>query len=124
LLKFIYIGLGGFFGAISRYSISKWIENKYSSSFPYGTLTVNLLGSFLLGFLMTYFLDKSTLNPIYRTAITTGLLGALTTFSTFAYETIMLFEEESYLFAFLNIFSNLILGITLVFVGIKLAKLI
>lgn len=124
MLKFIYIGLGGFFGAISRYSISKWIENKYSSSFPYGTLTVNLLGSFLLGFLMTYFLDKSTLNPIYRTAITTGLLGALTTFSTFAYETIMLFEEESYLFAFLNIFSNLILGITLVFVGIKLAKLI
>ena len=124
LLKFVYIGLGGFFGAIGRYSISKWVANKYSSSFPYGTLVVNLIGSFLLGFLLTYFLDKSTLRPIYRTAIATGFLGALTTFSTFGFETIVLFEEESYRLAFFNIFSNLILGLMLVFIGIKIAKLI
>jgi CrcB protein len=123
LLKFIYIGLGGFFGAIGRYSISKWVANKYNSFFPYGTLVVNLLGSFLLGFLLTYFLDKSTLRPIYRTAITTGFLGALTTFSTFGFETVMLFGEESYLFAFLNVILNLILGLMLVFIGIKVAKL-
>ena len=124
MFNILYIGLGGFFGAIGRYSISKWIANKYSSIFPYGTLAVNLLGSFLLGFLITYFLDKSTLNPLYRTAITTGFLGALTTFSTFGFETIMLFEEESYFFALVNIFSNLFLGLILVFLGIKLAKLI
>jgi len=121
---FIYIGLGGFFGAIGRYSISKWIANRYSSSFPFGTLAVNMVGSLLLGFLLTYFLDKSTLSPIYRTAITTGFLGALTTFSTFAFETVILFEEESYVFAFLSIFSNLFLGFILVLIGIKLAKLV
>jgi CrcB protein len=64
------------------------------------------------------------LNPLYRTAITTGFLGALTTFSTFGFETIMLFEDERYFFALVNIFSNLFLGLILVFLGIKLAKLI
>ncbi|SDC50729.1 MULTISPECIES: fluoride efflux transporter CrcB [unclassified Candidatus Frackibacter] len=121
MLKLFYIGLGGFFGAISRYTISKWMA-QWNSTFPYGTFTVNILGSFLLGFLMTIFFEKTTISPYLRVAITTGFLGALTTFSTFAYETMSLFEDKEILLANINIFSNLIIGLIFVLAGIFLGR--
>jgi CrcB protein len=59
VLKIIYIGLGGFFGASFRYLLSKWVEQKWESIFPNGTLVVNIIGSFLLGFLMILFFEKA-----------------------------------------------------------------
>jgi|SRR6056297_2749997 len=124
MFKFIYIGFGGFLGAISRYTISKWIGTKFESTIPYGTLTVNILGSFVLGFLMTFIINKTNVSPNIRLALTTGFLGALTTFSTYAYETIILIEDKNYYLAGFNILSNLLLGLIFVLLGIFLAKAI
>ncbi|MDI3546472.1 MAG: fluoride exporter [Halanaerobiales bacterium] len=122
MIKLIYIGLGGFFGAVSRYSISKWVESRWDSTLPFGTLIVNVLGSFLLGFLMTFFLEKGFSQPHLRVALTTGFLGALTTFSTFSYETMMLLEDKEILFAGINILANLIMGLIFVMIGIIIAR--
>lgn len=124
MLKLIYIGFGGFLGAISRYSISKWVETRWESVFPYGTLAVNMIGSFLLGLIMTIFLEKGITHPYLRVAITTGFLGALTTFSTFGYETMMLLEDKEVLFAGVNILANLILGLISVMIGIIIGRTI
>lgn len=124
MLKLIYIGFGGFLGAISRYSISKWVETRWESVLPYGTLTVNMIGSFLLGLIMTIFLEKGITHPYLRVAITTGFLGALTTFSTFGYETMMLLEDKEVLFAGVNILANLILGLIFVMIGIIIGRTI
>ncbi|SFL75820.1 fluoride efflux transporter CrcB [Halanaerobium salsuginis] len=124
MFKLIFIGCGGFLGAISRYLISKWVETSFESILPFGTLAVNVLGSFLLGFLMTFFLTKAPVYPELRTAITTGFLGALTTFSTFGYETVMLLEDKNIFFASLNVLSNLIIGLLFITAGIMLARAI
>lgn len=124
MLKLISIGIGGFLGAISRYLISKWATTQGESILPYGTLMANLIGSFLLGFLLTIFLEKTTTYPYLQVALTTGFLGALTTFSTFSYETITLIQDKGLLWANINIFSNLILGLICVMAGILLGKTI
>jgi CrcB protein len=124
MLKLIYIGTGGFLGAISRYLISKWVESRWESILPYGTLAVNIIGSFFLGFLMTIFLERGITQPELRVGITTGFLGALTTFSTFGYETVMLLGEKDFLLASINVLTNLLLGLTAVIIGIILARAI
>jgi CrcB protein len=124
MLKVFCVGAGGFLGAISRYLISKLISNQWGNNFPYGTLLVNLVGSFLLGFLMTLFLNKSITNPYLKVAITTGFLGALTTFSTFSYETMNLLQDKEIFLANINIFANLVLGLICVTAGITLARIV
>lgn len=124
MLKLMCIGLGGFLGAISRYSISKWVETRWEVVLPYGTLIVNITGSFLLGLIMTLFMEKGIEYPYLKTAITTGFLGALTTFSTFGYETMMLFEDKEFILAGVNVFANLIFGLIFVMLGILIGKTI
>lgn len=122
MLEIFYIGLGGFLGASCRFLLSKWLEIKWGSIIPNGTMVVNILGSFLLGFLMILFLEKLTGYGNLKVIMTTGFLGAFTTFSTFSFETMMLLEDKSYLLAALNIFGNLFFGLLAVFFGIIVAK--
>ncbi len=124
MLKILYIGIGGFIGASSRYLLSKWIEIKWESLVPNGTMVVNTVGSFLLGFLMILFLEKITGYSNFKILLTTGFLGAFTTFSTFSFETMMLLEEKSYLIAGFNILGNLTLGLLAVLLGIFAARVI
>jgi CrcB protein len=120
--KIVYIGLGGFLGASSRYLISKWVEMKWENVFPSGTLVVNTLGSFLLGFLMVIFIEKTANYTNLKIILTTGFLGAFTTFSTFSFETMMLLEDQSFLIAGLNIIANFFLGLLAVMLGIFIAR--
>ncbi|MBM7624950.1 fluoride efflux transporter CrcB [Sporohalobacter salinus] len=124
MLKLLSIGLGGFLGAIGRYLIGNGVENFFKGSFPYGTLAVNLIGCFLLGFIFTLTLERQIINPIVRAAITTGFLGALTTFSTFSYETLSLLNGGCLILALSNILFNIIPGLIICWVGITLANLI
>lgn len=124
MFKIFSIGIGGFFGAITRYLLTKKVEDFFLGTFPYGTLFVNLLGCFLLGLIFTITLEKQIISPNMRVAVTTGFLGALTTFSTFSLETITLFREESYYLGFCNILVSLIPGLIMVWLGITVAKLI
>ncbi len=108
-LTLLYIGIGGFLGAISRFLIASGVQKLFGGFFPVGTLSVNILGSFIIGILALYF--EQIVAPEYRALFITGFLGALTTFSTFSFETTMLLQESAYLKAFGNIALNVTLSI-------------
>jgi len=116
----IAVGIGGFFGAISRFLIATYVQKLSSLFFPVGTLAVNVLGSFLIGFLYLYF--EQTINPISKALLVTGFLGALTTFSTFSLETFLLLQDGLYFKALLNILLNVVLTISSTFAAIMLFK--
>jgi CrcB protein len=116
--ELLLIGVGGFFGAIFRYLISGIIPVKFG--IPTGTFAVNLIGSFILGFL----LYCSLFAPIpteYKLFIGTGFCGALTTFSTFSYETFVLVDEGLLFKALLNILINVVGCLVMVYFGRVLA---
>ncbi|TFE01630.1 fluoride efflux transporter FluC [Jeotgalibacillus salarius] len=107
----LWVGLGGSIGVLLRYTVNLTIQ----SSFPYSTLLVNLLGSFLLGFLSTIPLK---LNPHIRLALTTGLIGSFTTLSAVSAELFTFLQAGYYLSAILYFLSSLIFGFTLAYIGI------
>ncbi|WP_457680648.1 fluoride efflux transporter CrcB [Thermovibrio sp.] len=116
----LWIGAGGFLGAISRFLIAGIVQKHFPLPFPAGTLAVNALGSFLIGFLALFF--ENLIAPQYKAMVITGFLGALTTFSTFSYETSMLLIEGAYLRALLNVVLNVILCLGATFSGMWLFK--
>ncbi|AQW86033.1 putative fluoride ion transporter [Campylobacter pinnipediorum subsp. caledonicus] len=117
LIKILVVGLGGFFGAILRFILSSAILKAYPN-FPLGTLFVNVFGSFLMGILLTLNFENENL----KLFITTGILGALTTFSTFTYENIVFLSENNIKFFILNIILNLFFCILFCYLGILLIK--
>jgi len=117
-LIFLYIGIGGFIGAVLRFIISGWVQRIFGSFFPYGTLSVNVLGSLLIGFLVMLFEDM--ISPEWKALAVTGLLGALTTFSTFSYETAVMLQEGVFLKALFNVALNVILCLLATLFGISL----
>ena len=124
MLNLIIIGIGGFIGAILRYIISGFFYDLYGDKFPYGTLAVNLIGCFALGFFITMAEGKFIISPQMRSFAAIGLLGAFTTFSTFSFETLALLQNELYTSAFFNILISVIVGLIAVWAGMVLAKLI
>jgi CrcB protein len=124
LQRILYIGIGGFIGAILRYILSIQSTKWFGSSFPYGTLLVNVLGGLLMGFIMQLSLSNNLISPNLRLFLTTGFLGGLTTFSTFSYETINLLSVGSYLMVTLNICLNLFLSLLGILIGRSFAGII
>ena len=115
------IGIGGFIGAILRFSISGWVGKATTTAFPFGTLSVNILGSFFIGFLFLYF-QQINLSPTQKALAITGLLGALTTFSTFSLDTVLLIEKEFYMKAFSNVALNVVFSIWATMLGMMVFK--
>lgn len=101
--RFLWICLGGAVGTGLRYWVSGWVMRLGSTTFPFGTLAVNLIGSFLLSILMYVGLSTGGMSPTMRLALTTGMLGGFTTYSTFSYETLEYLQRGSLLVAGLNI---------------------
>lgn len=116
--QILAIALGGSVGAVTRFLVANGIYAILGRSFPHGTLFVNVSGSFLMGLLTELMLQRFALAAEYRAAILVGFLGAYTTFSTFALETLYLFEEGSLLKAFLNIFLSVALCLAGVWFGL------
>ena len=114
------VGLGGFLGAVSRFLLSGWVQKFTGTTFPYGTLSVNVLGSFVIGFLFLYF--EHTLSPHAKALAVTGFLGALTTFSTFSLETILMLQNSLYTKAFTNITLNAALCLGATMMGMMLFR--
>jgi CrcB protein len=102
------IGSGGFIGAVLRAYLNGVISHKIPHDLPYGTLGVNLIGSFIMGTLIAYFMYTNIFSIHMKSFLTTGILGALTTYSTFAIESFLLLEGGSFMLAFTNILLNLI----------------
>ncbi len=116
----IAVGIGGFFGAISRFVIAGWVQKLTGASFPWGTLTVNVLGSFIIGILAILF--ERFVNPELKAMMITGFLGALTTFSSFSYETVSLFNEGLFFQGAANIALNVVFCITATVVAMSLTS--
>ena len=93
MYRALLVGFGGLFGSIARYWIAGVVQRLDGSGFPVGTLSVNVLGSFILGLLMALSLDRGLVNPNARLLLATGFCGGFTTMSTFSYETVALLRD-------------------------------
>jgi CrcB protein len=121
-MQSLYIGICGALGCLARYFVSGWTYNLFGRGLPYGTLVVNIIGSFLLGLIMEGSLRSSLLSPELRMGITVGFMGGFTTFSTFSFETCRLLEEGSLLQAGANVLLNVVVCIVFAALGIFLAR--
>ena len=122
--RFLWICLGGAVGTGARYLMAGWVLRWLGSGFPWGTLAINVLGSLLIGVLMHVGLVTELMSPTLRMALTVGVMGGFTTYSTFSYETVRLLEEEAWLLAFANIGATTVACILACYLGIVAARLI
>ncbi|CDG35810.1 putative membrane protein [Acetivibrio thermocellus BC1] len=122
MFRILIAGVGGFIGASLRYIISGLSIRVFGDSFPYGTLFVNILGGLLIGFIMEASVSLWPVSPNIRIFLTTGILGGLTTFSTFSYETISMLSDGSYLMGGINAGLNLFLSLFCAWLGKFLAQ--
>ena len=122
MLEHLTVGLGGFVGAIARYTVSKRVNDLAAGPFPTGTLVVNIVGCLLIGVLLTLATNRSLVSREAEHFLVAGLLGSLTTFSTFGWDTVMLIRGERYSLAALSVGVNVVVGIGAVLVGRALAR--
>lgn len=120
-MRYIAIAMGGAVGALLRYAVSGLAYNLFGENFPWGTLSVNLLGCFLIGLLWQLF-EQSALSPQLRALIFIGGLGAFTTFSTYGLESLNLLRDGQVRLSLLNVLGSNVLGIGCVFLGVVVAR--
>lgn len=124
--QLLMVGLGGFLGAVARYTLTGMVNgfviHRFGRSYPAGTFAVNILGCFIIGCLMALVLQRQ-LPETLRLLLITGFLGSLTTFSTFGYETAELLRETELRLACWNIAANLLVGLAAVYSGLWVGKL-
>lgn len=119
LLQYLYIFLGGAFGALLRYWIS-FLNPEHG--FPIGTFIANIIGSFLMGLLGSLAIRYFANNALLKKGLTTGFIGAFTTFSTFQFELIKMLEHHLYLLLLLYAVTSYLVGIIVCYIGIKLGE--
>ncbi len=117
-----YIAAGSALGGVSRYLVGGLIQRLLDTTFPAGTLVVNVTGSFLLGVFLRYAMDTPTLTPELRAFLTIGFCGGYTTFSTFSYESVALFEEGDWTRAAIYISLSLVLSFLAMVLGFVAAR--
>ena len=123
-MQYLLVGLGGFFGANARFLVAGWAARLLGANFPYGTFLANISGSFLLGVTLAVLHDRALLASPQRQFFVVGFLGAYTTFSTFTYESMQLFQNGSLLLGALNIVGSVVLGLLAVVCGLWLGRLL
>ena len=121
-MRTIWIGVAGFAGAVSRYAVEGWVSSRTRGAFPWATLVVNVSGCFVLGLVFTLLTERFLPHPTLRSALTIGFVGAYTTFSTFAFETMRLGEDGAVLLAVINVGTSVGAGIAAVYLGTALGR--
>lgn len=111
MLRLLLVGLGGFVGTLFRYWLSGLIARRYGETFPLGTLVVNAIGCFVIGFLFYFFYDRSLTTPTARTVVLIGLIGGFTTFSSYGLQTFTLLRDGEVFLALVNVVASNVLGL-------------
>ncbi|MAM49395.1 MAG: fluoride efflux transporter CrcB [Gammaproteobacteria bacterium] len=124
MYTYLAIAFGGALGAVSRYWLTVSIERFNGTGFPLGTFMVNLLGSFLIGLLYIFFAEKLSVADQWRPVIITGFLGAMTTFSTFSLDALLLFQQGHYNTALFYVLSSVMMCIFAAYVGMQIARML
>ena len=119
-----YIGIGSFTGGISRYLLSKYVQNMTSSGFPIGTFMVNIIGCFIIGLLYGLFDRGNLMNTNLKLFLTVGFCGGSTTFSTFMGDNFQLIKAGNFFYCSLYMAASIFCGYLLLFLGYSLIKLI
>jgi len=118
----LLVGVGGFVGSVARYLVAILFSSQISSVFPFATLTVNIVGCFLIGILFAVSDRGNVLSPEWRILLTTGFCGGFTTFSTFSYESLRLMQDGEYLYLAAYVFVSVFFGLAATYVGITLVR--
>ena len=125
MINILLVGFGGFVGSVLRYTVSGYVQQSVGTlDFPYGTLAVNVLGCFIIGFLSQLAESRGVFTSETRLFVFTGFLGGFTTFSSFGNETLNLVRDSQAMNAFANVGANLVIGLFAVWLGRTLAYLV
>lgn len=119
-MLYVYVGLAGAVGALARYGLGLLVDSFGTSPFPVATLFINLIGSFLLGWMTHRFLQTGKFSPQLVTIVGTGMIGSFTTFSTFSVETIQLVENGYVLLAISYVFLSITFGLSSSWLGYRI----
>ena len=122
-MHWIAVAVGGALGAVARYAINTWIFDSTSHKFPYATLSVNVLGSFVMGVLFVLILEKGLLPPEWRGVLMIGFLGAFTTFSTFSLDALGLWQNGHLFLALVYALGTVVLCLAAITVAVWLTRL-
>jgi CrcB protein len=124
MLDVLVICLGAVVGANARYFISRYAAQALGPVFPYGTLLINVLGSLIVGFFLVWTSERVLADPRWRLLVVVGFCGSLTTFSSYAFESMAYFDRGQWLLMFTNIFSNNLLCLAGALAGMALARVL
>jgi CrcB protein len=122
--RYLLVMLGAAVGGLARYIVGSAITQRLESRFPWGTLVVNITGCFLIGLLMTLFVQRHDLNPNLRLLLVTGVLGGYTTFSSFGWESLDALQKDTIFIGLANIILSVGLGLLAVWLGTLAARLV
>ncbi|HEX6502642.1 MAG TPA: fluoride efflux transporter CrcB [Terriglobales bacterium] len=123
-MNFVIVALGAIFGANLRYILSRLVAKLIGPAFPYGTLLINVSGSFIVGWFMIWTTERVLVDPRWRLLIVIGFCGGFTTFSSYAFETMAYFEQGQWGLMATNIFANNLLSLLAVLAGMALARVL
>lgn len=124
MVKYLIIGAGGFLGANCRYLVGGWVAERFGSSLPYGTFLINVSGSFAIGIFLTAIMERFTAPFELRLFFAIGFLGAYTTFSTFAFESLALIESRAFMAAAANMVASVLVSMVAVTAGVIVGRLL
>lgn len=120
---YLFVATGGALGALIRFWINVNLDKLHPSNFPWGTVLVNVLGSFLIGVLFVLFAEKISVSEQTKSFLTVGFLGAMTTFSTFSLDALLLLDQGEYNAAFFYIMGSIITCLFATFLGMNLTRI-
>ena len=123
-MHWLAVAVGGALGAMARYAVSIWVFNYSSDKFPYATLSVNVLGSFIMGILFVIIVERAALPAEMRSLLMVGFLGAFTTFSTFSLDALSLWQNGHFFVALVYVLATVILCLVAINSSIWLARLL
>ena len=123
-MQFVAVGVGALLGANLRFVVGNWAADRWGVDFPYGTFIVNVSGAFAVGVILAFMGERLGLSPLWRLFFVTGFLGGYTTFSSYAWEALVLAEEGAWVRAGVYVVGSNLVGFAGVWLGATLARLV